>query len=157
VILPGEWECCADPTVLTTLLGSCVTVCLWDIRHGVGGMNHFVLPVHPQCEVSPRYGDIAMDRLKSGLEAIGASPVSLRAKVFGGADVLPVRAGPSVGAQNLRFAMQFLNDNGIPIVAHRTGGCRGLQIRFFTRTGDVLFRVIRASAPTERLLRRLDA
>lgn len=89
VFLPPGGMCCpSEATVVSTILGSCVAVCLWDRQQGVGGMNHFLLP---RCGSSPatlRYGDVAVARLLAAMERLGCQSADVRAKVFGGAAVL---------------------------------------------------------------------
>ena len=91
---------------------------------------------------SRRYGDIAIDELESSLLSLGCAVTDLQAKVFGGAAVLAVRGGESVGTGNVRLARERLRDLNIPVTAQRTGGTLGQQVRFNTRTGEVLFRYI---------------
>lgn len=139
VLMAGDCRFSAEPRVLMTILGSCVAVCLWDQQRGIGGMNHFVLPTDQGRDGSARYGDVAIDELQAGLLRLGCQLVDLQAKLFGGAAVLPY-AGYSVGLQNVTFAIKRLSRDGIPVIAQRTGGTLGQQIKFNTRTGDVLFR-----------------
>ena len=87
----GGVHASAEPTVITTLLGSCVAVCLWDARPGVGGMNHFMLPegsAHGPTDEATRFGVHAMDRLVGEMVKLGGVPTRFVAKVFGGASVL---------------------------------------------------------------------
>ena len=42
-ILPGQYHA-ARTGAITTVLGSCVSTCLWDPVERIGGMNHFMLP-----------------------------------------------------------------------------------------------------------------
>ena len=139
VLMAGDCRFTAEPRVLVTILGSCVSVCLWDQQRGIGGMNHFVLPTGQGQDDSARYGDVAISELQAGLLQLGSQPFDLQAKLFGGAAVLPY-AGYSVGLRNVTFAMKRLSRDGIPVVAQRTGGTLGQQIKFNTRTGDVFFR-----------------
>jgi chemotaxis protein CheD len=141
-LLPGDLRCCRVPTILTTILGSCVTVCLWDPSRGIGGMNHFVLPSDRGRSNNTRYGDVAMQQLAAGFTRLGCRLEDLLAKVFGGADVLPSAHGSSVGTNNIHFALALLQRVGIPVVAQRTGGNRGQHIVFHTGTGEVLMRFI---------------
>ena len=142
VLMAGDCRFSAEPRVLVTILGSCVSVCLWDQQRGIGGMNHFVLPTDYGRHGSARYGDVAINELQTGLLHLGSQLADLQAKLFGGAAVLPY-AGYSVGLQNVTFAMKRLSRDGIPVIAQRTGGTLGQQIKFNTRTGDVLFRHLR--------------
>ena len=130
--------------MVTTILGSCVAVCLWDRRCRIGGMNHFVLPCCRDAVPTSRYGDVAFTRLLAGLERLGCQRPDLRAKVFGGAAVLPVgEQADTVGAQNVGAALEALSAHKIPVVARRTGGQRGLFLRFHTEVGRVLVRELR--------------
>jgi chemotaxis protein CheD len=139
----GDIYCSADPKVLVTVLGSCVAVCLWDKLRGIGGMNHFVLPVARGDDRSARYGDVAIDELEAGLVRLGSRIGDLQAKVFGGAAVLPFGGGQTVGANNVQLALERLRRDRIRIAAQRTGGVRGQQVRFHTLTGEAFVRYLR--------------
>lgn len=142
----GEIQFGIEPTVLHTILGSCVAVCLWDCKRGIGGMNYFVLPSGgPKGERNPRYGDVAIDELIAGLLHNGCRVSDLQAKIFGGAAVLPVGGGQSVGTSNVLLALQRLSCERIPVTGRRTGGTLGQQIRFYTRTGEVFCRYLSGS------------
>ena len=145
-LTPGTLYCSARPAVITTVLGSCVAVCLVDRRHRAAGMNHFVLPNNPSGEDSLRYGDVALDRLLDRMGRLGCELADLRAKVFGGAAVLPFGdTGETVGTRNVQIAIDWLRRSGIPVVARRTGGKNGLLIRFDAGSGRVLVRRISAA------------
>jgi chemotaxis protein CheD len=150
----GDIICSAVPRILATVLGSCVAVCLWDKRRGVGGMNHFVLPNSPNEDRSPRYGDVAIDELEAALVHLGCRMSDLQAKVFGGAAVLPFGGGQTIGSNNVELAMERLRRDRITVTARRTGGTLGQQIRFNTRTGEVLVRYIASVAPRGTARRR---
>ena len=145
---PGEVVCAAEPTLITTVLGSCVAVTLWDSRRHIGAVNHFVLPPGKSPHDSARYGDLAMAELLQGVEGLGAKAGDLRAKIFGGANVLSAAAQDSVGAANVRFALEELERRGIRVVARRVGGQRGRLLVFNTETGEALVRFV---AETENL------
>ena len=80
-LFPGTVYCAAVPTVISTTLGSCVAVCLWDGTLRLGGMNHFALPHRNQDGQNPRFGDAAIDQLVNGMLRLGCSPGRLRAKI----------------------------------------------------------------------------
>jgi chemotaxis protein CheD len=145
-LLPGGMHCAAEPTLVTTVLGSCVAVCLLDRRRGLGGINHFLLPYGGAAQSSLRYGDVAIDRLVEELVGLGAKPSALEAKIFGGAAVLLTNTPDlNVGSKNIDVAIERLQAHGIPIVARRTGGNSGVAIRLFTKSGRVLVRQIISS------------
>jgi chemotaxis protein CheD len=144
-LTPGSLYCGTTPAIVSTVLGSCVAVCLSDRYHRAAGMNHYVLPRSPTGERSLRYGDVAMTRLRERLTRSGCAVRDLRAKVFGGAAVLSFGEGEdSVGAQNVRTALEWLHHHSIPVVAQRTGGSRGLLIRLDSPSGRVLVRRVPA-------------
>ena len=63
-IYPGNLEVSVKPIMFTTILGSCVAVCIWDNKLKFGGMNHFMLPLwNGEGLASPKYGNIAIDKL----------------------------------------------------------------------------------------------
>ena len=146
--MPGTLHCAAVSTQVTTILGSCVAVCLWDEVRRLGGMNHFVLPRRRHNASGLRFGDEAIARLVNGMIRLGCRAERLQAKVFGGANVLPhCIQGPSVGTQNVETALDYLHQLDIPVVAGQTGGRTGLWIRLHTDTGEVLARPL-ARRPT---------
>lgn len=136
----GEFVICEEPTVVTTILGSCVGVVLHDARTGSGGINHFLLPRSPgDGASSPRFGDVAMRRLLDGMLARGSVPRDLQAKVFGGARVLDYRDLPGhrdLGAANFELAFEFLETQGIRIAGRDVGGRQGRKLVFHSHPGD---------------------
>jgi chemotaxis protein CheD len=146
-LTPGTLYCGAGPAVVSTVLGSCVAVCFVDGHHRASGMNHYVLPRSSAGEQSLRYGDVAIERLWERMSRFGCDGKNLRAKVFGGAAVLPFGdAKDTVGTKNVRIAIDWLRRHDIPVVARRTGGKNGLLIRLHTTTGRVLVREIASGA-----------
>jgi chemotaxis receptor (MCP) glutamine deamidase CheD len=99
----GEFHASREPVVLSTILGSCVAVCLHDPGTGIGGMNHFLLPDGGDARdaTSERYGVNAMEQLINALLRLGARRAGLVAKAFGGANMSP-RLAP-IGDANARF------------------------------------------------------
>lgn len=141
---PGEIFTSAAPTEVTTILGSCVAVCLWDSQLRVGGLNHFLLPSPPSAEPpSARYGDTAIPWLLARLEALGSQRRTLRAKLFGGASVGPgVRSSGRMhlGERNVELARRLLAELGISVVAEDLGGTSGRKLRFRTDDGTALIK-----------------
>jgi chemotaxis protein CheD len=146
-LLPGTLYCAAQPTLVTTVLGSCVAVCLSDRRRAFSGINHFVLPRLERAHPSLRYGDFSIDQLVQAMRGLGSAVHDLEAKVFGGAAVLAMASSErNIGIQNADIAIERLQSLRIPVVARRTGGKCGMAIRLFTASGDVLVRRIKSSA-----------
>ncbi len=139
-LLAGSLFVSAEPYVITTVLGSCVSVCLWDSVLRIGGMNHFMLPFwNGEGLASPKYGNIAVAKLLERLQDLGSNKRNLRAKVFGGGVVLNV-SNPfmNIGERNIQLAEDLLNEAGIPIISSDTGGKTGRKIIFNTENSIVL-------------------
>lgn len=133
----------APEQVISTILGSCVAVCLWDPDRAVGGMNHILLPeAKTASQGMDRFGGAAMEFLVNDLVKQGADRGRLRAKVFGGASMLSAKS--DIGARNAAFAEAYLQAEGIPCDAENTGGTAARQVRFWPHSGQAKMRFVRA-------------
>lgn len=141
IISPGEYYSTTGVEVISTLLGSCVAACLYDPKRNLIGMNHFMLsnPRYPKkmplhISEAGRYGIHAMELLINDMMAKGTTRAQLRAKVFGGANVIASRLNEEsmycVGEVNCRFIREYLRLEGIPIDAEDLGGNFGRIIHF---------------------------
>lgn len=144
---PGGFSIARTPTAISTILGSCVSVCLWDPERRVGGLNHFLLPHWNEGDgASWRYGNAAIAGLIEVLVASGARASNLSAKVFGGARVLAAFSGTPggghLGSRNVEVAHQTLRRHAIPIVAEATGGERGRKLIFHTDDGSAWVKLL---------------
>ncbi|MCX7936052.1 MAG: chemotaxis protein CheD, partial [Planctomycetota bacterium] len=76
----------------------------------------------------------------------GARRERLRAKAFGGANVLNGQGGGmkhfNIGTANALFVREFLQRDGIPLVAQDLGGLHGRQIHFHGGDYSVFLRRI---------------
>ena len=140
----GQIVASADGAAVVTILGSCVAVCLFDPRAGVGGMNHYLLPIAAEQDRSPRYGTIACAQLLEEVLRRGARRADLRAKVFGGAGILAIRSDDprTLGDKNVETALAFLGAEGIPVVHGNVGGTRGRKLVFRTNDGAAWVRTL---------------
>ena len=138
-ILPGEYHATDSDTMIVTVLGSCVSVCIRDRINGIGGMNHYMLPLwNGDGLPTPKYGNVAIEKLIEKMVSFGCRKEQLVAKCFGGANVLGDMSGPmQIGERNIVLAEEILATHRIPIVAREMGGFRGMKIIFNTRTGIV--------------------
>ena len=126
--------------LITTVLGSCVSVCLWDPQTALGGINHFVLP-HGGAERSPKYGNHAMALLLERVLEIGAQRETLVASVFGGASVMHgENPAPALGSRNVAQAFDFLQRHEIAVLRHDVEGRQGRKLIFRTADGSTVLR-----------------
>ncbi len=143
---PGGLVIAREPLRVTTILGSCVSVCLWDRQVRRGGLNHYLLPhwARPGAQAPRCYGNVALEELLDGLLDGGSRREHLVARVYGGACVLQAfRARhPHLGAANVAVARRFLQHAGIPVVDEDVGGQRGRRLSFCTDDGSVLVRLL---------------
>ena len=125
---------------ISTVLGSCVAVCLWDRVAFKGGMNHMMLPLwNGEGLATPKYGNIAMEKLLGKVLSIGCHREHLVAKVFGGANVSGTGLEVyMIGDRNITLALEMLEEFRIPVVAKDVGGRVGRKIVMNTATGVVL-------------------
>lgn len=122
-----------DGMIINTILGSCVSICLWDPVARVGGMNHLLLPELRQEGQLSSAGVIAMERLINRMMPLGAVRSRLHGKLFGGSSML---AGMTdIGARNAAFGRHYLKNEGITCDAESVGGTMARKIRFWPATG----------------------
>lgn len=151
-LLPGEYCAVNKPTIISTLLGSCVAVCLWDKVTQTAGMNHFLFPIDPQndCE-NTRYGNIAVDTLIESMGKFGCRPGCLEAQIFGGAAVIEhlISVSGNIGQRNIQLARSRLAKHQIVIVHQDVGGDSGRKIYFNNTTGEITVKKIPRSYDTQ--------
>lgn len=139
-LFPGTLHASGQECAITTVLGSCISVCLWDAARGGGGMNHYMLPLwNGEGLATPKYGTIAMEKLLEQVLAVGCKKDRLIAKVFGGANILGMsQAACPIGQRNIELAFTTLEEWKIKVVASDVGGPVGRKIIMNTQTGVVL-------------------
>ena len=154
----GGIHASSEPQLVKTLLGSCISVCLFDPVKAVGGMNHFMLPRGVASDgESSRFGAYAMDCLIGAMMKLGADRRRFVAKVFGGAHVLNVKESTNgVPQQNVEFIREFLESEGFPILSQDVGGYHPRHVHFYTGTGRALIKRLGADTRA-RLLREEQA
>lgn len=133
-----------EPHRVSTILGSCVAVCLYDPVLKFGGINHFMLPFwNGQGLASPKYGNIAIERLVEKMISLGSKKTNIRAKVFGGGEVIDTTISQfHIGERNIKLALEMLDELKIPVVAKSVGGKLGRKIEYSTGIGEVKQRYI---------------
>ena len=147
-VLQGEVKVSSNPNLeMTTVLGSCVAICLYDETVQLGGMNHYLLSTGGQGGgQEKKYGFYAFECLLNGILKRGGSRMNLKGKVFGGASLGGNFA--DLGPGNAAFALETLKGEGIECVAQELGGTQARKLRFIPSTGDVqLMRITRHEEP----------
>ncbi|MBQ0052694.1 MAG: chemotaxis protein CheD [Treponema sp.] len=128
-IYPGEYYTSTGDEMVSTVLGSCVSVALCDEEKHIGGLNHFMLARDCSIEgqeadvqkLPGKYGEYAINLLIEDLVKKGADRSNLTAKVFGGSNIFN-QENAQVGEVNARYAFETLAKLGIPVLKHDTGG-----------------------------------
>ena len=123
----------ADDMVISTILGSCISICLWDPIACVGGMNHLLLPGMQSDGTHSSSGAVAMDKLINEMMPLGAERPRLRAKLFGGSSMLSGRT--DIGARNAEFGRSYLKNENIPCDAESLGGTKARRLRYTPANG----------------------
>lgn len=136
-LLPGQWAVPHEASELTTILGPCVAVCLFDRVRAMGGMNHFLLAVGGSSRDRSRYGDTSCEDLVQCFFASGSRPADLEARIVGGANVgrLSAAEGETLGERNAEMARSVLRRHAIAVGFEDTGGPNARRLRFRTGIG----------------------
>jgi len=144
-ILPGQFYVTPHQEVISTILGSCISVCMRDVQTGIGGMNHFLLPgggagsVHDeivQGKKCARYGIHAMEMLVQNLVRHGARKSNLEVKVTGGARI--ISANGDVGEHNIAFVREYMEIHGFNIAAEDVAGNMPRKVLYFPDSGKLM-------------------
>jgi len=143
---PSEYFITNENYKIVTVLGSCVSVFLYDNYTKYSAVNHFMLPIcKDSVNPSAKYGDVAMDISVRSLMYRGSKLSNIKAKIIGGASTLQkgVSGNYKVGQKNIDFAIQFLNNIDVPITGLNIGGNNGRRVIFNTHNFDVLVKQIK--------------
>ncbi len=143
-LFPSTLLASTEPHYVQTVLGSCISVCLYDELMMWGGINHYMMPWWNGKGVpSPKYGDVAIEQLIEKLIAKGSQKFNLVAKIFGGACQHSIGSGSiDIGSRNIATAESELKKHGIKIVSKSVGGMCGRKIVFDTQTGKVFLKYL---------------
>lgn len=148
-ILPGEYYVTASQELVTTVLGSCVSACIRDSVTGIGGMNHFLLPLNDgetwsEAEIASlanRYGNYAMEHMINDILKQDGRKQNLEVKIFGGSKI--IESMTDVGSSNIRFVRNYLKTEDLKVVSEDVGGTNPRKVMYFPDTGKVLVKRIR--------------
>lgn len=128
-----------ESVVVSTILGSCVSVCLFSEEKKGGGIIHYAIPELPKASSDNplRYGDYAIEKLISETcKCLEVNPSQLHAKLVGGANnIASAHPAQQVGTENVKVAKQILAKYKIHVVGEDVGGTQGRKILFHIETG----------------------
>lgn len=141
---PGEMHCGFAPARVWTILGSCVSIILWQRKLQFGAMTHYMLPEraeprHSSYLLDPRYGVDACKLLLAGMRRAGVHPEQCQARVFGGSHLLS-KGDPefgSIGHRNAAIAADFIARNGIHLISESLYGAGHRRVYFDQTKGRV--------------------
>lgn len=152
-LYPGMLYAEPQESRVTTVLGSCIAVCLYDPVRSLGGINHYMLPFwNGEGLPTPRYGNVAIDALLERLQGFGCVASRLQAKVFGGAAMWDNgNSLIAIGERNIDLARRLLDRYQIPVVGSDVGGAVSRKIIFYTATGEVFLRRQTGKVQADRL------
>jgi chemotaxis protein CheD len=139
-ILPGEYYVTAHNESIVTTLGSCISACIRDPQAGIGGMNHFMLPIKNtnnllQHADAARYGNFAMEQMINDILRNGGKRENLEIKVFGGGRVM--KGVTDIGKRNIEFVKEYINLEGFNLMAEDVGGSYPRKVLYNPKTGKV--------------------
>ena len=133
LIKPGTILVTSEEGFLFSVLGSGVSVCIWDEKSHIAGMNHFLEPsMYDRSKTTARYGNIAMVVLINSIREI-APEGTFEAHIFGGAN----KHNSDIAEQNIAIARKVLSSRKIPVVSEDVGGTKGRKIAFDTSSGHI--------------------
>lgn len=146
-ISQGDFAIDGGPeAVIATLLGSCISACIWDASRGIGGMNHVLFVDDTRsADAAYGFGVNAMELLINGLLRLGADRRALQAKVFGGARMIDGLS--DAGNKNAAFVREFLKREGIVEVGVDIGGNKARRVEFWPGTGRARLKYVTQDVP----------
>lgn len=152
-ILPGEFYVSKQGELIGTVLGSCVSACIRDTELGIGGMNHFMLPMNKDNlnnkialnSKEARYGNYAMEIMINEILKAGGKRRNLEVKVFGGGKVLSSMDNIDIGGKNIEFVREYLHDEGLRIKSEDLGDVYPRKVFYYSDTGKVKMKKIRVT------------
>jgi chemotaxis protein CheD len=145
-LLPGDYYVTTAAERIATVLGSCVSACVRDRRLGIGGMNHFMLPLDASkgtsawgaaVSAATRYGNVAMERLINDILKLGGRRDSLEVKLVGGGKVLD-GMDIDIGARNIEFVRNYVAAEGFGIAGEDLGDIYPRKVHYAPDSGKLL-------------------
>lgn len=137
---PGEIYFGKAPTIISTLLGSCVAATIWHPNEHLGGMCHIVLPESPGGKCEMRYGDCAIGEFVKQITRFSTRTSDYVVNIYGGSDMFPgmeKSPGMKIGERNIDKVKQLLELYKFKVSEIDTGGSYSRKIRLDLSDGSV--------------------
>lgn len=126
----GEYFISNKDILISTVLGSCVSIFLFDDINKIIAVNHFLLPIKTKYINNNinemNYGDNNSNIMLESMLKNGANKNLIKAKIYGGSCQFK---NNDIGLKNVELAKDFLNKKNIEIIENISGGEFG---RFIT-------------------------
>ena len=150
-ILPGQYYVSNNDELIATVLGSCISVCVTDKVAGIGGMNHFMLPIYSRDQADSwgstlisaetRYGNFAMEHMINDVIKHGGVKSRLELKVIGGGRVMDQMT--DIGLRNISFVYDYIANERLLLVKEDVGDRYPRKVLFHVKTGKVKVRKLK--------------
>ncbi|MFQ5455655.1 MAG: chemotaxis protein CheD [Nitrospirota bacterium] len=154
---PGELYIARSPTLVITVLGSCVSVTMFDRLKRIGGICHGILPEENCNDKSNgsnyykykrfHYVDSSIRYMIMKFQSLGIERKDVEIKIFGGSNMLSSNEGTSrvvaVGRKNIQTALQTIEEEHLSLIISDVGGTMGRKIYFYTHKGEILLKKLR--------------
>ncbi len=151
-ILPGEYYVTTQDEAIVTVLGSCVSACIRDRVFGIGGMNHFMLPMtnenssdawqNVNISAATRYGNYAMEHLINDILSNGGARKNLEVKLFGGGKILAQMT--DIGSRNVAFVREYVQIEKLNVIAEDLSDIYPRKVMYNPMTGKVKMKKLRS-------------
>jgi len=135
---PGYIYVSRVPTVVSTVLGSAVSVCIFNKKKKIGAINHFLYPeIKEKNKATPLYGNVSTLALVRFMLEAGSKVGHLVAQILGGAYNSEISKIRDIGKENVQIARRVLMRMGVKIISEDVGGVLGRKIVFDTATNEI--------------------
>lgn len=126
----------------TYSLGSCIGVCLYDTKIGIGGLLHYQLP---QSSLNPdrakenpfMFADTGIKAVINKMYSLGSRKEYLNVTIAGGASITIAPKGFDIGKRNHLAIRKIMWKLGIPIKNEDVGGTHPRNVYLDIASGQV--------------------
>ncbi|MBF0274425.1 MAG: response regulator [Nitrospinae bacterium] len=150
-LLPGELVVSKTPHSISTILGSCVAVALFNKKQKFGGLNHYMLPRLPVgSSQNAKYGDCSIETMIKMMVGADSNKNNLQAMIIGGGHVVGhLSSGAGVAEKNIAVAFEILREHNIEIIKKDIGGNNGRKVYYQSWDNSITIRKIEKSDFTQ--------